>query len=229
MSIPSERTQFTRDVQGRYLCNTFAEAIQSTRQSERADGRYRPDARPFDIVIVGGGTFGTAIAQQLFHNDILKEHRILVLEAGPYLLPEHYQNLPPLGLNPPAPASIAQLKAEGQFGPNQPRNEVWGLPWHSPLPFPGLAYCLGGCSLFWDGWSPRPLDSEMPTRGQARIHWPANVVADLKNRYFDEAGEQAGVEQPNDFIRDELHQALRKIVANGIQSGPLPTAGRLRS
>src|SRR5881227_1306051 len=32
---------------------------------------------------------------------------------------------------------------------------VWGNPWRSQTAFPGLAYCLGGRSLYWGGWSPR--------------------------------------------------------------------------
>ena len=60
-----------------------------------------PKRRPqtsgvFNIVIVGGGSFGASIAEQLFQLDIPhKRHRILVLEGGPMLLPEHVQNLPP--------------------------------------------------------------------------------------------------------------------------------------
>lgn len=54
----------------------------------------------------------------------------------------HVQNLPVLGLDPPAPTRIADLRAIGQDG--KPRAELWGLAWHSPTAFPGLAYCLGG-------------------------------------------------------------------------------------
>ena len=52
----SESTTFTRDVEGRYICNTLDEARASM------DTALRPDAKPFDIVIVGGGTFGAALA-----------------------------------------------------------------------------------------------------------------------------------------------------------------------
>ncbi len=227
MPITTERTHFTQDVQGRYICNTYQEALESTLQTGRADGKLRPDARPFDILIAGGGTFGAALAQHLFHNDILRKHRILLLEAGSYVLPEHVQNLPFLafaGMNPPAPSSIAELRAEGHFGADTPRNQVWGLPWHSALQFPGLAYCLGGRSLFWGGWSPQPLPSETPTSGPGRNHWPANVVADLNNRYFHEAGEQTGVTQRNDFIRGDLHAMLRKLLFNGISKEKIPGA-----
>ena len=75
----NDQTQFTRDVMGRYVCNTFAEAVASG---------------PFDVIIIGGGTFGLSLAQDLhfrsggggFKPD---NFRVLVLEAGPYVFEEH--------------------------------------------------------------------------------------------------------------------------------------------
>src|ERR1700757_688003 len=48
--VPTPQTPFTRDILGNYLCNTFSEAQNSG---------------PFDVVIIGGGTFGLALAQDL--------------------------------------------------------------------------------------------------------------------------------------------------------------------
>jgi hypothetical protein len=50
-----------------------------------------------------------------------------VLDGGPFLLPEHVQNLPVLGLNAGSPRKD-----------HSPQNEVWGLAWNSndPLVFP---------------------------------------------------------------------------------------------
>lgn len=50
--------------------------------------------------------------------------------------------------------------------PEPPRNEVWGLPWKSSTAFKGLAYAIGGRSVYWGGWSPRLLPEELAT-------WPA--------------------------------------------------------
>lgn len=207
MPILTEDTSFTRDVLGRYTCNTFQEARVTFDASARAAAGLpaRGDLRPFDIIIVGGGTFGSALAQQIYFSDAARSHRILVLEGGPFLLPEHVQNLPMLGLN----VGPAVTRTVGQ--PQPTLNEVWGLPWYSPLPFPGLAYCVGGRSLYWGGWSPQFLDSEMPSS-----RWPASVIDDLKNRYFPEAAEQIGVDATNDFIFGPLHEALRAQLQAGI-------------
>src|SRR5438046_1318102 len=155
----SPTTTFSRDVLGRFVCNGLDEAMASAQ------------SRPFDCIVIGGGSFGAIFAQHLFASDQEKRHRILVLEAGPFLLPEHVQNLPLLWGGVPGPTSIADLRAAGRDG--QPREEVWGLAWHSSTPFPGLAYTVGGRSLFWGGWSPELLEAEMPPG-----RWPGDVVSD---------------------------------------------------
>jgi hypothetical protein len=169
---------------GRYVCNTFAEAKQSG---------------TFDIVIIGGGTFGLTLAQDLFERSrplgaAIKpgNYRILVLEGGPFTLPEHVQDIPSLG--PPSPGTtLGDLTTLLDF-PSAPRQlnpgnalpatrqelinsnldkqavfENWGMPWNSSIRFGGLAYCLGGRSLYFGGWSPRYLPTEMARRPAAEI------------------------------------------------------------
>jgi choline dehydrogenase-like flavoprotein len=203
-SLTAQYTDFSKDVLGRYICNGLDEALAST--------AGRPDAKPFDIVIVGGGSFGGALAQHLLYSDKVRRHRILVLEAGPFVLAEHSQNLPTLGLGAPGPTMT---------DPGIPRAEVWGLPWRTDVPqgFPGLAYCVGGRSLFWGGWSPELLDAEMPAN-----RWPAQVVQDLKSKYFAEAGVQIGVDQTNDFIFGDMHDALRQLLFDGIAASKVDDA-----
>ena len=186
-------TDFSKDVLGRYVCNGLDEALAST---------TAPGGRPFDIVVLGGGSFGGALAQHVLYGDRFRNHRVLVLEAGPFLLAEHFQNLPTLGLNPPPPTTT---------DPGVPRAEVWGLPWRSDVTagFPGLAYCIGGRSLFWGGWSPRLLDTPTDTE-MARSRWPEAVVSDLNDRFFAESAEQIGVTETNDFVFGAMHETLRQ-------------------
>jgi choline dehydrogenase-like flavoprotein len=217
----SESTTFTRDVEGRYVCNTLDEAKASM------DTAQRPDAKPFDIVIVGGGTFGAALAAALLERDRERKHRILVLEGGPFAVHEHVQNIPLAGFTGPDPihlATIQQWQANNDIQAFRNWNrEVWGLAWHSPHKFPGLAYCVGGRSLFWGGWSPQLLDAEMPAN-----RWPAAVKTDLNDTYFRQASEQIGVTETNDFIQGELHEALRKRLFDGVNgnkiTGAIPLA-----
>jgi choline dehydrogenase-like flavoprotein len=212
MASPTPQvTDFSRDVLGRYMCNDLGEALRST------DRQARPEARPLDIIVIGGGSFASVFAVHAFFQDKTRCHRILVLEGGPFVLSEHVQNLPMLGLNVPGPTSIAELRAAGLD--RTPRNEVWGLAWHSGTKFPGLAYCVGGRSVFWGGWSPRLLDAEMPPD-----RWPASVRQDLARHYFADAAEQIGVDETNDFIRGPLHDALRQALRDGIAGGKVASA-----
>jgi choline dehydrogenase-like flavoprotein len=194
-------TTFTFDVMGRYACNTLDEALESADPTLPNQG----DAKPFDYIVLGGGSFGAVVAARLFNLDRTHSHRILVLEAGPLALQEHVQNLPP------------------DFSPaNKNQNgTIWGQPWESDSPmsfnagFPGLAFCIGGRSVFWGGWSPYFIASEV-----ADPSWPANVVKDLmtpvlpasapKESYLDTAARQIGTDTENDFVDGPLHLAMRQ-------------------
>jgi hypothetical protein len=214
MPITTESTTFTRDVLGRYVCNTFDEALVTVDPNARATAGLpaRGDLRPFDFIIIGGGAFGAALAEHLWFRSTNRSERILVLDGGPFLLPEHVQNLPVLGLN-----------AGGPRKDHLPQNEVWGLAWNSsdPVGFPGLAYCLGGRSVFWGGWSPRLLDSELP-----KNVWPKAVLDELtpknlpdgRKGYFRQSSDQIGVTETNDFIFGDLHHAMRKQLFEGLST-----------
>jgi choline dehydrogenase-like flavoprotein len=77
--------------------------------------------------------------------------------------------------------------------------------------FPGLAYCIGGRSVFFGGWSPQLLDAEMPAN-----LWPSPVVQDLNNTYFAQAAEQIGVDKTNDFVFGAMHEGLRQLLFDGL-------------
>jgi len=113
-----------------------------------------------------------------------------VLEAGPFVLPEHVQNMPFMGGAPDM-----------------------RVPWvnHPALNYAGLLFAIGGRSLMWGGWSPEPLDAEL-------ANWPPAARAELRARYFGEASSEIGVDETNDFIYGALHTALRKQLRDGLQS-----------
>jgi choline dehydrogenase-like flavoprotein len=214
MPLTTEYTTFTRDVFGRYICNTFDEALVTIDPNARAAAGLpaRGDLRPFDFVIIGGGTFGAALAEHLWFRSTNRSERILVMEGGPFVLPEHVQNAPVLGLGAGDPRKD-----------HLPQKEVWGLAWNSsdPIGFPGLAYCVGGRSVYWGGWSPRLLDSELPTNV-----WPKAVLEDLtpknlpdgRKGYFRQSSDQIGVTETNDFIFGDLHRAMRKQLFDGLST-----------
>src|SRR6266705_494411 len=56
----SESTTFTLDNMGRFLCNALPEALDSANQT--VAGRKRD----FDVIVIGGGTFGSVITEHLF-------------------------------------------------------------------------------------------------------------------------------------------------------------------
>ncbi len=215
--IPQDTT-FTFDISGRYACNTLDEALDST-NTALID---QLDARDFDYIVIGGGSFGAALTARLFNLDRTHAHRILVLEAGPLALQEHVQNLPP-DFSPP-----------GKGNPGT----VWGQPWESDSPmsfnqgFPGLAFCIGGRSVFWGGWSPYLIDSEV-----ADPSWPKSVVKDLmtpvipaanpKESYLDTAARQIGSDTTNDFVSGPLHEAISNQLFNGLKARPAGVGDQL--
>jgi choline dehydrogenase-like flavoprotein len=216
MPLATERTTFSLDVPGRYTCNTLAEALDSTKTAkDPKKGPPDPDARDFDIIVIGGGTFGLAFASHLFNQDQRHQHRILILEGGLFTFPEHFQDLPMLNTG-----------------------EVWGVPWNSDSPqpqdqvFPGLAYCVGGRSVFWGGWSPRFIDSELPSPP-----WPASVVNDLTQpvlnvggkaiSYLDQAAEEVGADATNDFVSGPLQDAMRAALFKALKARPADPKTRL--
>ncbi|MGI9100551.1 MAG: family 16 glycoside hydrolase [Solirubrobacteraceae bacterium] len=216
----SQLTDFTRDVLGRYVCNGLDEALHSADPgATRPDGSSQVDAKPFDVIVIGGGSFGPIFAEHVFAADKTHSHRVLVLEGGPLSLPEHVQNMPMIGLGVPS----AVTSDPG------PRAEVWGLPWRSDVAFPGLAYTLGGRSVFFGGWAPELLESETTSWPAALLTALRSALPDGSDGYFRQASQQIGVTQTNDFVFGKLHEALRQRVFDGIQAGSVEGAIALNS
>src|SRR5437763_1777915 len=82
--VKTQDTDFGYDVMSRYTCNNWDEIV-----AAQANGGY-----PFDAVVIGAGMFGGYCAEKLYRRGAALGMRILVLEAGAFLLPSHIQNLP---------------------------------------------------------------------------------------------------------------------------------------
>ena len=136
-----QRTTLGLDVLSRFVCNTWDEAT--------AGG-----ARRFDAIVIGAGMFGGYCADKIYELGAAAGLKVLVLEAGPFLLPTHVQNLPSIGLNVPGPLDPAD-------DPGTARELVWGMAWRGNVPFIGQAYCVGGKSLYWGAGA----------RGCCRVTW----------------------------------------------------------
>src|SRR5438445_13395368 len=79
-----QKTAFTYDVVGRYICNNWQELV-----AAQAAGAY-----PFGAVVIGAGMFGAYCAEQLYSSGSASAVRIFIVDAGAFLLQSHIQHLP---------------------------------------------------------------------------------------------------------------------------------------
>src|SRR5216684_2547392 len=108
--VDVQQTAFSYDVLGRWVCGSWPEVSGN-------------GGDPFDVVVIGAGMFGGYIADKLYRRGGNLGLRILIVDAGSFLLPTHVQNVPRLGLNGPA----EQVVAANAQDPG-PQNLVWGHP-----------------------------------------------------------------------------------------------------
>jgi hypothetical protein len=77
-----QQTDFGYDVVPRYVCNNWQEIA-----AAQAPGAY-----PFDAVVIGAGMFGGYYAEKLYRFGGGAALRILLLDAGAFLLQSHIQS-----------------------------------------------------------------------------------------------------------------------------------------
>jgi choline dehydrogenase-like flavoprotein len=211
--VDVQQTAFSHDVLGRWVCGTWAEVSNN-------------GGDPFDIVVIGAGMFGGYIAEKLYRRSENIGLRVLVVDAGSFLLPTHVQNMPRLGLGGPA----EQVVAANAQDPG-PQNLVWGHPWHSNQAFPGLAYCVGGRSLYWGGWSPRLTAADLGPRPSGQVGWPKDV-ADYLLAHYEAVETEMGVRPTTDYISGSLFDALKarfgsvKSAGQSVEEAPLAVQGK---
>jgi len=211
--VDVQQTRFSYDVLGRWACSTWDEV-----------GNNGGD--PFDVVVIGSGMFGGYIADKLYRHGESIGQRVLVVDAGSFLLPTHTQNLPRLALNAPGEQVVA---SNGQDPGGQ--NLVWGHPWHSNQAFPGLAYCFGGRSIYWGGWSPRLTDADLGARSAGEVAWPQDA-ADYLRANYPSVEIEMGVSPSADYISGALFDRLKarfgQVIGAGqsVEDAPLAVMGQ---
>jgi hypothetical protein len=189
-----QQTTLGLDALSRFVCNTWDEATAGA-------------TRAFDAVVIGAGMFGGYCAEKIYRFGAAGNLKVLVLDAGPFLLPTHLQNLPNIGFDVPDPLLPSN-------DPRVPRDLVWGMPWRSNVPFIGQAYCVGGKSLYWGGWCPRLLASDLAA-------WPPTVAQYLTTNY-PLIEDQTGVSDKAEFIQGPLFNLLKQRVSNILTSHSVP-------
>jgi choline dehydrogenase-like flavoprotein len=191
--VAVQETTFSVDVMGRFICNTWDEAV--------GNGGIA-----FDAVVIGAGMFGAYCAEKIYRHANL---RVLVLDAGRFLVSEHVQNLAKIGLNTGGAVQVASNTQDPGA-----RELVWGSPWRSQVPFPGLAYCPGGRSLYWGGWSPRLTPPDL-------AQWPNEIATFFQDPpggdgAYRQTEREIGVDPATDYISgplyDELHTKMNEVI-----------------
>lgn len=110
--------------------------------------------KTYDYIIVGGGAYGTSFAHRIM--ELNPKSKILILDKGSLLLPEHYQNLPKAYQN------VFNFTTEQPWVMSKAPYNV-----HGQIPY------LGGRALYWNAWVPQPTPSQMRD-------WPEEVIEGLK-------------------------------------------------
>jgi hypothetical protein len=143
------------------------------------------ESEQFDYVVIGSGPCALGFVERTLRHDPHK--RILIIERGPFFLPEHFQNLPlPYqqtlgGLSETFPWTLSARTAL------QPPGKIsWQ---HGMVPF------FGGRSILWSAWCPRPTRDEM-------AGWPERVI-EAAYRNFEDAERLLNV-VPADRIDSDL-------------------------
>ncbi len=199
-TVEVQQTTLGTDIVSRYHCNTWEEIL--------ANG-----GAPFDVIVIGAGMFGAYCAEKIYRRGEKGLLRVLVLDAGGHLVSEHAQNLSPMNIVAPGTALVRKNSEDPGT-----RNRVWGSPWHSDQDFTGLAYCIGGRSIHWGGWSPQLTPADLD-------NWPAEIrdyltvqssgsgmptAAGTPRNNYEEVEQETGVFDKTDYVSGQLYDALLK-------------------
>ncbi|MDK2124375.1 GMC oxidoreductase [Parachitinimonas caeni] len=159
----------------------------------------------YDYIVIGGGAYGTSFSHRMLEQK--PDARILILEKGDYLIPDHIQNLPPAYIDLNTTTGVRPWVFEG------PNN----LNFMPQIPF------VGGRALYWNAWVPQPDSTEL-------IDWPEKAIANLRDEWYASGefiGRRYSLATPgNDnlslanLMRDRLFSGLKDIDGVTPQGNP---------
>jgi len=196
-----QRTTFSLDAVARFVCNTWEEILAAQSGSQ------------FDAIVIGSGMYGAYTATKLFEFGRRtakpdQAPRVLVLESGPFLISEHVQNLTNVG-------NLGSLVQEDLVEPGQVGNSS----------FVQHHRCVGGKSLFWGGWTPRLVDTDVEkVDADGANLWPDDVREYLFRKPqpdgsvfdgYEFIEREIGAVPVQDFINGSLYKALETL-AQGV-------------
>ncbi|MEI8595543.1 GMC oxidoreductase [Photobacterium sp. Hal280] len=169
-----------------------------------AQWKQAREENDYDFVVIGTGFCALAFAERTLKTNPFA--RILMVERGPFFLPEHFQNLPlPFkdtlgGLSETFPWTMSAKNQLGLAGT---------IHWqHGMVPF------FGGRSTLWSAWCPRPNQNEFSG-------WPEETIAAAEKNF--ESAERLLRVQSADQIDSGLSKQERAFV-----SGNRPVYGELQ-
>lgn len=160
-----------------------------------ADWTISREQEQFDYIVIGSGFCSLAFVERILTNK--PTSKILVLERGPFFLPEHFQNLPiPYqhalgGLSETFPWSLSSSTAKQPAGCIQFQ--------HGMVPF------FGGRSIMWSAWCPRPTKAEMK-------YWPEEAI-EAAHAHFESAEKLLNVITADHIDGDLSPQILAHVVS----------------
>ena len=145
-------------------------------------------SQDFDVIVVGTGATAVAFVDQALKNN--PNTRVLMLERGPFWLPEHFQNLPLPFMatmsSPPTTYPWARTRKMATEGPQFFQA--------------GMIPVFGGRTSYWSAWCPTPTPELMRD-------WPEELIAVTQQPGF------------WDRARAFLHVQDMNTVQNGVYGG----------
>ncbi len=151
--------------------------------------KHAREEETFDLVIIGTGFCGLAVAERALSQN--PHCRILMIERGPFFLPEHFQNLPlPFvdtmgGLSETFPWTLSAETARGNGT----------IRWQH-----GMGPFIGGRSTLWSAWCPRPTKKEM-------TGWPEETINNAR-KYFKSAEKLLQVQKADEIDAGKDQRSL---------------------